>query len=665
MAFEFRLRHPPCDISFLAVVDAPVLYNAGGAANDAVKEATIRQIGWHPLHLPEEWFFSEKSRAMTERVCCTMQCTIQYLAHQQKKLEAEAAKTQRRLEEMQEERDEAFEELIELREVVALMKQRYGEGSRRGPTAAPAGSLSQVGRSGHSFTCSLCGNCYPSSSSLQSHVLKRHHRGQRYATMAAASVAIRKQVIGAVDPPRDALIEELTSLRSDVAFLRGAVAAECEKRREEAQSSFFSPINVVALPAHHLSASPAPIQPDGVLASSERQQQQQQQQQQLINALQDELQFTKSRLAHMGEALRHKEEVKRGGREKQASISANEQVEASPLLNTTITSAESKSCHPDDGPAAVSANSLVFYSGRCGAPVQEVSNTSPQRREAALPERQDEKASALHAVSSAHCLNSPAPSQHPLLLSLAQKDSTQSQLLAALEPERSESPGNYSCIATTVEKKKLIADAADSTSMPVGINVGAHSQEWSDVQLKSPAYVDFGSLTGSNALRVGELASASRPSLARNISDEAARRAISDASQTPNRKDANLGSVRSLEPASWCSSSSSSSSSSCGSSPLGGGSVSYGSPPSFLGRSPQQHQLQERPPMEQAHAKQATASSATSSLHIGCEDEREAAAKSRVAGAQSKVAEDAHAGKGKKRKGPISFISKIFGKRKK
>ncbi|ESL05796.1 hypothetical protein TRSC58_06542 [Trypanosoma rangeli SC58] len=293
MTFEFQLHQPPCDLAFLAVVNGPVLYNADNATSGAVKRATIRQIGWHVLRLPEEWFFSEKSREMTEKVCHVMQCTIQYLVYRQRQFEAEVADAQRRAEELREERDELFDELVVLREAVAQMRQRRVSNSRDGDglnaEIAVPHHLSRVDTSGRLFTCSLCGNGYPSSSSLESHVKKRHHRGAQYATMTAAAAAAQNKVVVDTPLPSDTLITELASLKAEVTALREAMAVAQEKRRPDAEFSLFSPISVVTLPAHQLPGTPLGVAHPSLKQQGER----------LIDALQDELQVMRSRVRHM------------------------------------------------------------------------------------------------------------------------------------------------------------------------------------------------------------------------------------------------------------------------------------------------------------------------------------------------------------------------------
>ncbi|KAF8286237.1 putative zinc finger protein [Trypanosoma cruzi] len=299
-AFEFQLHRPPCDTAFLAVVDAPALFNADDATSGKVKDATIRHIGWHVLHLPEEWFFSQKSRELTERVCQSMQCTIQYLAYRMKELQAELKKARQDVEEIGEERNEAFEELVELREVVARMKQRYearGQ-SRLATKAAAPDRLVVVEKPRRSFMCSLCGNFYPSTSSLESHVRKRHRRGEHHAAMNTAPAAIQKKEGEGNNFSNDLLRGEVTSLRKEVMSLREAMAAEKEKRQLDATLSFFSPVSVAAIPAHHLPGPP--LHERDISHILPRLQEEEKRK---MDALQDELRVTKSRLQQMEEVI--------------------------------------------------------------------------------------------------------------------------------------------------------------------------------------------------------------------------------------------------------------------------------------------------------------------------------------------------------------------------
>ena len=202
MPFTFKLHEPPCDVAFLSIVDGETLYNADNVRARDVKEATIRQIGWHRVVLPQEWFLSAKALETTSHVLMAMQCTVQYLKHCCKGEEKRGAKLTAALQRCEEERAAAFEELIELRETVALYKKKLrevGQIMERG--AAEAGGVGYVSPTSSSSVlthtdglhCAFCANAYPSRHALESHLRKRHKRPAGYAAMAAASAAVEQK----------------------------------------------------------------------------------------------------------------------------------------------------------------------------------------------------------------------------------------------------------------------------------------------------------------------------------------------------------------------------------------------------------------------------------------------------------------------------------------
>jgi hypothetical protein len=205
MPFVFKLHDPPCDVAFLSIVDGEALYTADNARTRDVKEATIRQIGWHRVSLPQDWFLSARALETTAHVLEVMQCTVQYLKYRSKSEEKRNLKLSATLQRCEEERAAAFEELIELRETVALYKQKLRELSQGACRRAAAGEV--VGHSTSSslltrapaatpsdgLQCAFCENVYPSRHALESHFRKRHKRPPGYAAMAAASAAVGQQ----------------------------------------------------------------------------------------------------------------------------------------------------------------------------------------------------------------------------------------------------------------------------------------------------------------------------------------------------------------------------------------------------------------------------------------------------------------------------------------
>ncbi|RNF26413.1 zinc finger protein [Trypanosoma conorhini] len=463
MTFEFQLHEPPCDLAFLAVVNGPVLYNADDATSGTVKRATIRQLGWHVVRLPEEWFFSEKSRAMTERVCHAMQCTIQYLAYRQRGLEAEVADARGRADELREERDEVFEELVALREVAARMRRRCAPNGQDGvgaEAAAPHHPL-RVDSSGRSFACPLCGNGYPSSSSLESHVKKRHNRGTHYAAMTAAAAAVQNKIVKDMSLPSDTLIRELACLREEVITLREAMTVEQEKRRLETKSSFFSPVNVLAVPAQQL-----PGKPPGASPPSSRHQEEK-----LIDALQDELRDMRSRVQHM-EGMMYHSTMKLGGGRGRRSGGMEE-----------ATSGEVRLAYADSSPlglkrppltsfaSASSAHSFNCYPPRVPATPDTMHAKDFSKEQADVVPRQTEASESKSALAAPDC-RSPTfftgtSPQLPRLnlkpsssLSMVGDDKTSS--VAELEPKRSVSPQGQEERAVLGAQGSVITKAEDT-----------------------------------------------------------------------------------------------------------------------------------------------------------------------------------------------------------
>ncbi|TPP43292.1 hypothetical protein CGC20_6630 [Leishmania donovani] len=185
MPFRFRLRDPPSDVAFLSLVDGETLYNADGAATRDVKEATIRQMGWHRVELPQDWFLSRHALDTSRQLVQGMQCTMQYLKYCCKNEERRAQKATAQLRRCE-------EELIELRECVAVYKQQLRELRQE---RQPVDTVLQL-------ACSFCGNVYPSRHAVESHIRKRHKRLEGCAVMAAGSAAVSlKQFEAATQAP--------------------------------------------------------------------------------------------------------------------------------------------------------------------------------------------------------------------------------------------------------------------------------------------------------------------------------------------------------------------------------------------------------------------------------------------------------------------------------
>ncbi|KAG5472830.1 hypothetical protein LSCM4_02154 [Leishmania orientalis] len=199
MPFRFRLYNPPCDVTFLSLVDGEALYNADSARTRDVKEATIRQLGWHRVELPPDWFLSREALDTIRQLLEAMQCTVQYLKYCGKNEERRAQRATAELRRCEEERAAAFEELIELRELLASYKRQLRElGEERQRARSPrwgatlagnewASRLRETEGPARQLPCCFCANVYPSRHALESHMRKRHKRSDVYAAVAATS----------------------------------------------------------------------------------------------------------------------------------------------------------------------------------------------------------------------------------------------------------------------------------------------------------------------------------------------------------------------------------------------------------------------------------------------------------------------------------------------
>ncbi|KAG5472453.1 hypothetical protein LSCM1_03852 [Leishmania martiniquensis] len=286
MPFHFRLYNPPCDATFLSLLDGEALYNADGARTRDVKEATIRQLGWHRVELPSDWFLSRQALETMTQLLEAMQCTMQYLKYCGKHEERRAQRATAELRRCEEERAAACEELIELREALASYKRQLrdlGEERLRARSprwAAPlAGNmwmryLPEMDARGQQLPCCFCANVYPSRHALESHIRKRHKRPEGYAAVAATPAAVpvkaqkkQEQLEAATRapvsahqvpsgvyfegyaPPMSAKADDRCgdqSLREQISELRQAVAMLTQKQAELHRST--SPSQVAAAP---------------------------------------------------------------------------------------------------------------------------------------------------------------------------------------------------------------------------------------------------------------------------------------------------------------------------------------------------------------------------------------------------------------------------------
>ncbi|GET90839.1 zinc-finger protein, conserved [Leishmania tarentolae] len=202
MPFRFRLSDPPSDVAFLSLVDGEALYNAEGASVRSVKEATIRQMGWHRVDLPPDWFLSRKAFDTTRQLLEAMQCTMQYQKYCSINHERYTQKVVAQLRRCEEKCASAFEELIDLRESVAVYKQQLRalrQERQRGGSPPSRATLMRERRSSLSqemldtmstLACSFCPNVYPSRHALDSHIRKRHTRPERSSSTAARTAAV-------------------------------------------------------------------------------------------------------------------------------------------------------------------------------------------------------------------------------------------------------------------------------------------------------------------------------------------------------------------------------------------------------------------------------------------------------------------------------------------
>ncbi|CBH11860.1 zinc finger protein, putative [Trypanosoma brucei gambiense DAL972] len=300
MGFEFKLHQPPCDIAFLSVVDGPALYSSEEGTQTSMKESMIRQIGWQELDLPLEWFFSKRAYHLVRRVSRTMQCTIQYLSYRQQMLETEAKRAEEKLRDMREESDRVFAELAELREIVSM------SGVKRQDPSPTNRKVAHERWRGHSriteqlHTCLYCGNNYPSNSSLNSHMIKRHRRVQHYP-LTEETTASPPESSAAIEASNDPLMAEVSQIKHDLAFLREFVTNEqrCNKQNKNDNAMLASTGNA-ALPVASQPCSPPP---DDINTSLQRKQVEQEM---IIKKFQEELHATQLRVAQLEASIRQR-----------------------------------------------------------------------------------------------------------------------------------------------------------------------------------------------------------------------------------------------------------------------------------------------------------------------------------------------------------------------
>lgn len=282
--FIFDVSAPAIDHHMVSLIDPQLTFAASG--NNEWKEQHVRQLGWNVVDLPDDLFSSSEHAATIRRLCLVFQGAIQYCKFRERQASFEVGQFKSKWKASKKEVGELFDELVELREVTALMKLKHGS-TRNGGSHRTRNSNSNGDRRGggetleerQGFCCYICGNAYPSSGPLQSHLKKRHHISSELAQQASArcgvdvyQTAIELQKHEIMREREEARTRELNELRTEVTHVRLAMSdmaakqgleahREIEFSREVLTSSIQQVQKVLAAAAVAAATTPAPAPP--------------------------------------------------------------------------------------------------------------------------------------------------------------------------------------------------------------------------------------------------------------------------------------------------------------------------------------------------------------------------------------------------------------------
>lgn len=275
--FIFDVSAPPIDHYMISLIDPQLTFAASG--NNEWKEQHVRQLGWNVVDLPDHLFSSSETAATIRRLFLVFQGAIQYCKFRERQADFTAGQYKSKLKSAKKELGELFDELVELREATALMRLGAHKGKLRSTAHQSPKSEKPKG-----FSCYLCGNAYPSSGPLQSHLRKRHSISVELAQHASARCgvdvyqsAVELQQREMNREREDTRAREMESLKHEVTRVRTAISDLATKQGVEAQREIefsrdvlsSSIQQVQSILAAAATASPPPQQPVQVVLTQQ------------------------------------------------------------------------------------------------------------------------------------------------------------------------------------------------------------------------------------------------------------------------------------------------------------------------------------------------------------------------------------------------------------
>lgn len=271
--FIFDLKEPALDVQFVSLMNPQSTFADSG--NEEWKAQQLKKLGWSVVDLPETFFASTSSAQMIQRFVRVMQGAIQYAKFREEEAERSVARAESKVKALQEERKQMFEEIVELREAVSLMRLSQHRGSSprdaRSKSKRPQQFVSPLPTK---FQCYICGNEYPSANPLQSHLRKRHHVQSDLAQHAAARCssgvfqeAVLRQPMVELTQSTNA---ELSAIRTEVDVVKQAInhlvshenglQKEVERASQQFSSSLMQVHNWMLEAKQAPTVNPPPVQ---------------------------------------------------------------------------------------------------------------------------------------------------------------------------------------------------------------------------------------------------------------------------------------------------------------------------------------------------------------------------------------------------------------------
>jgi hypothetical protein len=286
--FIFDVSAPAIDHHMVSLIDPQLTFAASG--NNEWKDQHIRQLGWNVVDLPDDLFSSSEHAATIRRLFLVFQGAIQYCKFRERQAVFEAGQFKSKLKSSKKEVSDLFDELVELREATALMRLGSHHRQNGGAVARRRGNddRRETLEERRGFSCYLCGNSYPSSGPLQSHLKKRHSISAELAQKASAScgvdvyqTAIELQKNEILREREEARARELNDLKTEVTHVRLAMSdmatkqgteahREIEFSREVLSTSILQVQKILAAAAVAAATPPPPPQPAQVVLTQQQ-----------------------------------------------------------------------------------------------------------------------------------------------------------------------------------------------------------------------------------------------------------------------------------------------------------------------------------------------------------------------------------------------------------